>query len=91
MICKPEVIDFMSFGEVEDKAEFVEQLTMHLKEANFEDSKDPIKRRIQNMVNLIAPRKLIMKSESDADRKRPTGERVILTEFILPGILNKMA
>ena len=43
------------------------------------------------MVNLMAPRRLEMKSQQEEDRKKPTGKRMILVEFILPGILNKVA
>jgi hypothetical protein len=88
---KADVIDFVTFGDAEDRVEFLEQVTMHLKECNFDDSKDHLRRKLNSMVNLIAPRKLIMVTKSDQDRKKPTGRHIILTEFILPGIMNKMA
>ena len=37
---KPDVLEFVSFGDAEDRVYFLEQLTMHLRECDFDDTKD---------------------------------------------------
>ena len=88
---KSEVMDFVAFGEVEDRVEFLEQLTMHIKECSFDDSDNQLARKTSSLINLISPRRLELESMLDEDRKKPSGKRILLMEFILPGILNKTA
>ena len=51
-----DVIGFTSFGDSNDRMEFIEQLATHLKEGAYEESSDPIDRKIVEMVNLTAVR-----------------------------------
>ena len=60
---KPDVIGFSSFGDSNDRMEFIEQLAIHLKDGAYEESSDPIDRKIIEMVNLTAVRQLIVSDE----------------------------
>lgn len=45
-----------TMGEAEDRMEFLEQVTAHLCDRQFERSKDPNERKIAEMVNLMEAR-----------------------------------
>ena len=66
-----------------------------MKEGAYEESSDPIDRKIIEMVNLTAVRQLIISDEealtNNFDQQVTPKTTTILTEFVLPGILNKMA
>ena len=48
-------------NEVEEQVEFLEQVTNHLHEGVFDgSSKDPLDRRMLEMVNLIETRQLVL-------------------------------
>ncbi len=47
-------------AECFDRIEFIEQLTQHLRDCQFESSKDIIDRRIAEMVNLLETRQIIL-------------------------------
>ena len=89
-----------SIVEVDDKMEFLEQVTAHLCEGRFERSNDPIDRKLIEMVNLLEARQIAvaakvtnekvtpLKNISSDENKSAKGTQIILTNFILPGVLN---
>lgn len=42
-----------SITEVDDRVDLIEQMTISLRDAHFDQSKDPIDRRISEMINLV--------------------------------------
>ena len=49
-----------SIGDAEDRVEFIEQLAVHLREAHFDTTKDPMERKISEMINLIEAQQVIL-------------------------------
>ena len=52
-------------GECEDRVEFVEMLTAHLRDGHYDTTRDPIERRIAEMANLIDARKIVLSPEGE--------------------------
>ena len=46
-------------GETDDRVEFLEQVAAHLCKCQFEETKDPIDRRIGEMVNVVESRQIV--------------------------------
>ena len=55
-----------SMVECEDRVEFIEQLAAHLKDGQYETSKDASDRRILQMTNVVEARQITM-SPNQAD------------------------
>ena len=62
-----DVIGFSSFGDSNDRMEFIEQLAIHLKEGSYEESSDALNKLLLEMVNLTASRQLILNNEEGID------------------------
>ena len=54
-----EVEGFKSMGETDDRVEFLEQVAAHLCKCQFEETKDPVDRRIGEMVNVVESRQIV--------------------------------
>jgi hypothetical protein len=86
---KDTVVDFLSFGVTDDQLGFIEALTEHLNDGKYEESGSKEMRKLMQMVNLTAPRLLILDTLKGSSKPRP--DEILLTEFIFPGLLNHMA
>lgn len=86
---KEAVVDFLSFGVTDDKVGFLEALTEHINDGKYEESSSKEMRKLIQMVNLTAPRLLILDTLKGSSK--PRSEEILLTEFIFPGPLNHMA
>ena len=82
-------MDFLSFGVTDDQLGFIEALTEHLNDGKYEESGSKEMRKLMQMVNLTAPRLLILDTLKGSSKPRP--DEILLTEFIFPGLLNHMA
>ena len=94
---------FKSMGEVNDRVEFFEQIAAHLCKCQFEDSKDPIDRRVGEMVNVLESRQITLSKQDQVDITKPPlknigsedgkdvdADLIVLLNFVLPGVLNQM-
>lgn len=73
----------------DDKVGFLEALTEHINDGKYEESSSKEMRKLMQMVNLTAPRLLILDTLKGSSKPRP--DEILLTEFIFPGPLNHMA
>jgi len=59
---QPNVVQSLCpLSECSDQVEFIEQVTAHLQQGQFESTNDPIDRKIIEMVNLLESRQVVFK------------------------------